>query len=84
MANDRRIPDYVFEDLLFQQRLRFSLRIEQERMNKLLQQQIELVKRREEVLCELTRAMRELWNEEQNTAPDLTVAPASETEATHE
>ena len=79
MSSDGQIPKYVFEVQLFQRRLASTLRIEQERVNKLLREQIELLERRKELLCDLHRAVLDQWNEELNPAPELAVAPASET-----
>jgi hypothetical protein len=73
MANERTIPKYVFEIQLFQRRLERTLRIEEDRVNKLLQQQIELIKSRKKLLLDLHRTVLERWNEELNA-----VAPASE------
>lgn len=82
MTSDREIPKYVFEVQLFQRRLASTLRIEQERVNKLLREQVELLERRKELLCDLHGAVLDQWNEEENRAPEI-AAPASETEATH-
>ena len=79
MTNSGEVPDYVVNVRRYQRHLATALRIEEERVNDLLRQQIALLERRKELLCDLQRAVLERWNEEENRATDIEAPlPASE------
>jgi hypothetical protein len=52
-TSEKKIPNYVFEDLLFERRLQRNLRDALERLNKLLAEQVELLQRRKELLADV-------------------------------
>ena len=65
MSNQNKVPNYLYEDLLFRRRLERQLRDASDRVNQLLKEQIELLQQRKELLLEQhcavkRRAMDEL------------------------
>jgi hypothetical protein len=73
MTNDREVPDYVVEVQRYQRHLASTLRIAEEGMNNLLREQIALLERRKELLCDLHRSVLDQWNEEGNRTPEIAV-----------
>src|ERR1017187_7935673 len=57
-ANERQIPRYVLEDLLFERRLQRNLSSELERVNNLLAEQIKLLEHRKELLSDVHEAVQ--------------------------
>jgi hypothetical protein len=77
MTNE--VPDYVVEVQRYQRHLASTLRMAEENLNILLREQIALLEKRKELLCDLHRAVLERWNEEENRATELAAPlPASE------
>jgi hypothetical protein len=70
MTNDREIPDYVVEVRRYQRHLATTLRIAEERVNNLLREQIALLEKRKELLCDLHHSVLEQWNEEESRATE--------------
>ena len=77
MPNENGTTYSVLEDLLFARRLERTLRIQHERLNNLMKEQIELLERRQQLLCSMHQAVREVW--EPNPAPEL-AAPLTASE----
>ena len=69
MTNDKQIPNYVFEDLLFRRRLERSLNKELERFNTLLKEQIFLIDQRNDLLCDLRCAVLQRLADEDTPSP---------------
>ena len=80
MTNDREVPDYVVEVQRYQRHLASTLRIAEERMNNLLREQVALLERRKELLCDLHHAVLERWSQEGNRPTEIAIASASVSE----
>jgi hypothetical protein len=79
MTGDRQIPNSVFSGLLFFQRVERNIRREQDRVCKLLHEQMALLKERKALLDDIHCSVMERWNEEENPTPEIAVLlPASE------
>jgi len=61
----KKIPNYVFEDLLFRRRLQRNLNDELERLHHLLTEQVRLLKEREALMSTVHAAVEQRWNEEE-------------------
>ena len=61
---EQKIPNYVFEDLLFQRRLHRSLNAEQEKLNALLAEHVRLLNERRALMAEIHDSVQQRWNEE--------------------
>jgi hypothetical protein len=72
------IPNYVFEDFLFQQRLQRDLNKELEHLNRLLAQQVRLLHERRALMTEIHEAVEQRWKDEEQSTLDTT---GEETEA---
>jgi hypothetical protein len=83
-TTEKKIPNYVFEDLLFRRRLERNLNDELERLNKLLAEQVELLRQRKELLCDVHGAVLERWKEEENQSAEIAEVPVSEEAANEE
>lgn len=70
-VNEREIPKYVFEDLLFRRRLERNLNTELESLNKPLTEQVELLQKRNEVFAEVNAAVMLRWSNEEDAMPEL-------------
>jgi hypothetical protein len=67
-TTEKKIPNYVFEDLLFQRRLQRNLNAELEKLNTLLAGQVRMLEERKELMAEVHAAEKKRWtNEEQST-----------------
>jgi hypothetical protein len=64
-ASDKKIPNFVFEDLLFRRRLQRSLNGELERLYHLLTEQVRLLKEREDLMSKIHAAVLQRWEEEE-------------------
>ena len=62
--NEREIPRYVFEDLLFRRRLQRNIADELERFNQLLTAQIKLMENRKTLMSEIQEAVQQRWEAE--------------------
>jgi hypothetical protein len=68
-VNEREIPKYVFEDLLFRRRLERQLKVDCELINRLLREQIELLRIRSELLVNISNAVQRQWKDEELSEP---------------
>lgn len=75
--NEREIPRYVLEDLLFERRLCRSLNMEQERLNALLSEHIKLLEARRQLMSKVHAAVQERWEKEE-AASNIHSAPEAE------
>lgn len=73
----KRIPNYVFEDLLFRRRLQRNLNAEYEQLNVLLVQQVNLLKERDALMDGVHAAVQERWHSEE-AASNLSSTPLKE------
>jgi hypothetical protein len=67
-TTEKKIPNYVFEDLLFQRRLERTLNAELEKTNTLLAEQVRLLQERKELMAEIRRAVQQRWEDEEQSA----------------
>jgi hypothetical protein len=78
MEITEKIPNYVFEDLLFRRRLERSLNGELERLSHLLVAQVKLLRQREVLMADVSGAVQRRWNEEKEA--ERCIHPATATE----
>jgi hypothetical protein len=64
-TSEKKIPDYIYEDLLFKRRLERSLNDELERLSNLLVGQVRLLKEREALMSKIHAAVEKRWEEEE-------------------
>jgi len=76
-TNKKKIPNYVFEDLLFRRRLQRSLNAEYEKLSALLVQQVKLLKERDALMDGIHAAVKQRWGEEE-AACNIRSAPEAE------
>jgi hypothetical protein len=69
-TTEAKIPNYVFEDLLFHRRLQRNINDELGRLNRLLEEQVELLQKRKELMVEVDAAVMLHWRSESNTLPE--------------
>ncbi|HWA95066.1 MAG TPA: hypothetical protein VG844_10745 [Terracidiphilus sp.] len=77
-ANEREIPRYVLEDLLFQRRLQRNLNAEQEKLNALLAEHVRLLAERRALMANVQALVQQRWKDEESAASSLHSAPVSE------
>lgn len=71
METEKKIPNYIYEDLLFKRRLERSLNGELERLYNLLCEQVRLLRARETMMADMHAAVEQRWkDEEQSTLID--------------
>lgn len=71
-TTEKKIPNYVFEDLLFQRRLQRNLNDELERLNRLLAEQVELLQKREVAAAKIYATLMLRWEcEDESANPTL-------------
>jgi len=68
--NEREIPRFVFEDLLFARRLQRNLNAEQERLNSLLAEHVRLLQERRALMAEVHEAVQQRWHDEEAAPSD--------------
>jgi hypothetical protein len=68
-TSEKKIPTFVFEDLLFRRRLERNLNDEFERLNRLLAEQVELLQERKALMTEVREAAQGRWEEEETERP---------------
>ena len=73
----KKIPNYVFEDLLFQRRLQQNLNDELERLHDLLVEEVRLLKERDALMSKVHAAVQERWEKEE-AASNIHSAPEAE------
>jgi len=64
-TTEKKIPNYVFEDLLFQRRLHRTLNAEQEKLNALLAEHVRLLEARRLLMADTCEAVQRRWKEEE-------------------
>ena len=77
--SDKKIPNFVLEDLLFQRRLERDLSDELERLNRLLAEQVELLQTRKELLCEVHAAVLQRSTDEDDAVQESANSTTEET-----
>lgn len=77
-ANEREIPRYVLEDLLFERRLCRTLNAEQEKLNALLAEHVRLLAERRALMADVHASVQQRWKDEESAASTLRSAPVSE------
>lgn len=77
-TNEKKIPIYVFEDLLFQRRLQRNLNAEQEKLNTLLAEHVRLLQERRALMVEVHEAVQQRRDEEEKAEPLPNAATATE------
>lgn len=70
-ATETKIPNYVFEDLLFQRRLQRNLNTELERLNNLLAEQVRFLESRKQMMTEVHEAVQQRWRGDEQAEPGL-------------
>lgn len=73
-TTEKRIPNYFYEDLLFQRRLQRSLNAEQEKLNALLAEHVRLLAERRALMAEVHQGVQQRWHDEE-AASNLYPAP---------
>jgi len=66
-TTETKIPNYIFEDLLFQRRLQRNLNTELERLNTLLAVQVRLLQERKQLMAEVHDAVQQRWKDEEQS-----------------
>ena len=64
---EKKIPNYIFEDLLFRRRLERTLNPELEKTNTLLAEQVRLLEERKQLLAEVHLAVQKRWEVEEQS-----------------
>ena len=64
-TTEKKIPNYIFEDMLFRRRLQRSLNDELERLYKLLVEQVRLLKERDDLMSKIHAAVEHRCEEEE-------------------
>jgi hypothetical protein len=73
---EQKIPNYIFEDLLFRRRLERSLNDELERLYNLLTEQVRLLREREALIGKVHAAVQQRWEEEEKAESNIHSATA--------
>ena len=66
---ERKIPNYIFEDLLFRRRLEKTLNAEQERLNALLAEHVRLLEERRALMAEVHEGVQRRLEAEERGEP---------------
>ena len=74
-TNEREIPWYLFEDLLFERRLQRNLNDELERLNNLLVEQVRLLEERKALMANVHAAVQQRWKDEEEATSNLHSVP---------
>ncbi|MGO9323535.1 MAG: hypothetical protein ACLP07_03155 [Terracidiphilus sp.] len=82
-ATERKIPNFVLEDLLFQRRLERTLNAELEKTNALLAEQVKLLEERKGLMAEVREAVQQRWKDEEAAASVVVQTELTEQEATN-
>lgn len=75
---EKKIPNYVFEDLLFQRRLERTLNAEQERLNALLAEHVRLLAERRALMSKVHEAVQQQWKDDEAATSNLRFEPPTE------
>jgi hypothetical protein len=82
-TTEKKIPTYVYEDLLFRRRLQRSLNAEYEKLSVLLVEQVRLLKERDALMDGIHAAVKQRWEEEEAESVAVRIE-ATVGEANHE
>jgi hypothetical protein len=74
-ATERKIPNFVFEDLLFRRRLERTLNAELEKTNALLAVQARLLQERRALMAEVHDCVQQRWKDEDAASSDTPSEP---------
>jgi hypothetical protein len=77
-TSEKTIPNYIYEDLLFQRRLQRNLNVELEKLKSLLAEQVRLLEERKALMVEVHEAVQRRWEEEEMAEPRPHSATATE------
>jgi hypothetical protein len=77
-TTEAKIPNYVFEDLLFRRRLQRNINDELGRLNRLLEEQVELLQKRKELMAEVHESVHQRWKDEEAAEPDIHSQPETD------
>ena len=80
-TSEQKIPNYVFEDPLFQRKLYRTINEEQERLNALLSEHARLLEARRQVMADSREAVQRWWKEEEAAASNLYSVPMTDEDA---
>ena len=82
-TTEKKIPTYVYEDLLFRRRLQRSLNAEYEKLSVLLVEQVRLLKERDALMDGIHAAVKQRWEGEEAESVAVRIE-ATVGEANHE
>ena len=77
-TTEKKIPNYIFEDLLFQRRLQRNLNAELEKLNTLLAEQVRMLEERKALMTEVHEAVQLRWKAEEIAESRRDTATATE------
>jgi hypothetical protein len=77
-TNEKQIPDFALEDLLFQRRLQRNLNTEQEKLNALLAEHIRLLAIRNQLMADVRASVQQRWKDEEEVASNIHSVPPTE------
>ena len=83
-TTEKKIPTYVYEDLLFRRRLQRSLNAEYEKLSALLVEQVRLLKERDALMDGVHESVNQRWRDEEEAASVVVPTQHTEGEANHE
>jgi len=83
-TTEKKIPTYVYEDLLFRRRLQRSLNAEYEKLSALLVEQVRLLKERDALMDGVHESVNQRWRDEEEAASVAVPTQHTEGEANHE
>jgi hypothetical protein len=83
-TTEKKIPTYVYEDLLFRRRLQRSLNAEYEKLSALLVEQFRLLKERDALMDGVHESVNQRWRDEEEAASVAVPTQHTEGEANHE
>jgi hypothetical protein len=76
-TNEKRIPNFALEDLLFQRRLQRNLNAEQEKLNALLAEHVRLLAIRKQLMADVHASVQQRWKNEEAAASDTHTGPTT-------
>jgi hypothetical protein len=77
-TTERKMSNYVFEDLLFERRLQRNLNAEQEKLNALLAEHVRLLVERKALMTEVHEAVQRRWEDEEKAESNIHSNSATE------
>jgi hypothetical protein len=70
-TTETKIPNYVFDDLLFRRRLERTLNAESEKLNTLLAEHVRLLEERRALMVEVHEAVQQRLKDEEDAASNI-------------